>query len=352
MARLSERRPRNRRNRNRRKKRKNVFLRIALLVAILIGIIFSIYKGYIFIKEKFIIPGKKRESSEQYYSYESLDRIYSQYNSSLQYKKFSIKDGALVRNNNQYEIYNVIKNNYQDYLLGELNKYFVENKIDTKKLSISIKNKNGNILSINEAIKYKDINIEKIVKLILIRSAMVDKILTEDMEFSILAADLINGSSLYTKDNIGEKVSFDHIFKYAYLKNEPSSIAMLNRIILEKGLSSKYNLDVKTDGYSMNEVAETFKRIEGSSSILASYFEELLKENRDLFLSSIYSEEGNKNIINKNGNNIFEAGIVKKASSYIYAIHTEGIEVEKIKEIASIIDRNIEKIESMRKIYK
>lgn len=335
------------------KKKKNILLRILLLIFIALCLLFSIYK---IVSILFLQNRSNYGQIKSYYSSIEYDKSFKEYNKNLHYDTFEKKDGMYISNKTSNpDIINIVKNNYEDLLFEELEKYLSENSINQKDFSLYIEKNGKELLSINESVKYKNYDIKDFTNLLLIKDGIENNLFKISDEVTIYESDLA-ASNIYSSKNIGDKVKLDRILNDAYTKDDKISKNIINRLLVANKISETNTFkDILKESdyvnYSVKDIAKLISLQDKGGSTINSVFDSLFKEDNTLFLNSIYSPVGNKNILENSNKYKYDAGIVNTANKYIYSIYTEKLSLEQINGIGDIINRKIEEVESIKKIH-
>lgn len=334
-----------------RKNKKNVFLRILFLIILVLIFIVSLF----YLITKLLYKNKDYNEIKAFYSSEDYDKSFKQYNDNLHYNRFEKNNGEYIEiKSSNYEIINSVKNGYEDIVFQNLKKYFDDNNINQSDVSIYITKDGNEILSINSEVKYLDYDIKDYINLILIKKTIEEGIYNVNDEINIYESDISYGGSIYNASNIGNKVKLDRILNDAYTKYDETSKNIINRLLINAKIDIEKSIDYINnieEGYSVKDISMLIQEYEKGSTTLNSVFDYYLKEKNDLFIKTIYSPIGNKNIIKNETSVKYDAGIVNTSNKYIYSIFSEKLSEENINIIGDIINRTIDNQELINKIY-
>lgn len=339
--------------RKRIRKKKNVPLRITFLLLVVVLLFFGVYK---LISVLFLQKRANYGQIRSYYATSEYDKSFKEYNKNLYYDNFKKENGVYVANKSSNpNIINIVKNNYEDILFEELNKYLNEKSIKQKDFSIYLEKDGKELLSINEDVKYENYDIKDFINLLLVKHGIENNIFKINDEVTIYKSDLAP-SNIYSSKNIGDKVKVDRILNDAYSKGDRISKNIINRILVENKINESNTLNTVLKNsdfkkYSVKDIAKLINVQDKGSTTINSVFDSLFKEDNTLFLSSIYSPAGNKNIHEDKKEYKYDAGIINTSNKYIFSIYSEKLTTEQINDIGDLLNRKIEEIESIKKIH-
>lgn len=303
----------------------------------------------------FIMLNRKNNTTRFTYSDKLFNEKFKNYNKNMYYKKYDNKDGKYKENKNyRFLINNKVKNNYESYLYEKVKTYLEDNNILEENISLYIKKGNYDLLRINHEVKKDKIEILPLMKLIVIRNAIDEKIIKMEDNMLLDKSDLVGGSKIYNVSNIGASIKLDRIINEAYINGDNAAKNILDRYLAYRGIRiNEYFSDEFKDhdyiNFSVKDIIKVIELYNNKSNTLNSVFDHYLREKNDLFLKSIYSNVGNQNILNKKGN-IYDYGVVNTNSKYYYAIFLNNIEEKHINNIGDLINRTIEEVENIRSI--
>ncbi|MFM1525691.1 MULTISPECIES: serine hydrolase [Helcococcus] len=340
--RTSRRRRRQNKSRTNRKKQKNLLY------------IFLILFGFVIIYLLFFY----KKSNNNKFSFASSN-IYNEklknYNRNIYYKKYNSKDGKYALNEEyRFLIENKVKNNYESYIYEKLKEYLDKNNIIEENLSLYIKKGNTDLLKLNDEIKYDNIEILPLMKLIVVRNAIDNKIIKVEDNMILDRSDLVGGSKIYNESSIGTNIKLDRIINEAYINNDNAAKNILDRYLAYRGIRIKeylgdYFNEHDFIHFSVKDISKVLELYDNKSNTLSSVFEHYLREKNDLYLKSIFSTFGNKNMLKKDTKS-YDYGLVNSNNKYYYAIYFENIDDKHINNIGDLINRTIEEVENSRSI--
>ena len=332
------------------KRKKN--RRITLLILFVVIIAFSII---FYLSRKKTENLKDTSSIGRYYTESGYSDKYNQFNDNLYYKKYKYESGKynLVDNAN-WEIKNKYNGSYEYYLWDKLQLYLDENDLSQDDFSLSIKQGDDYVLSLNSSEEYT-VDIIDIPYLLMIRDNIESNIVNLEDSIAMISSDLKNGSNIYFKNAIGSEFNIEKIIRETIELKDLAAKNMLNRYLIGKNISLENYLNEKlgklnTEKYTTTDMIRLIELYDTSNSIINSLFNNIFNNSDGLFTNSIYSSVGN---INKSINDKelkYEMGIVNSDTKFYYSIYSTVLSQKQIQEIGDIVNRTVSEINLIRNI--
>lgn len=325
-----------------------------ITIFILILVIFVLI-SVLYYSRKNSIDTSDASAIARYYTNSDYSNKYNQFNSNLYYKKYTYEKGKYnLLENTKWEIKNKYSGNFEYYLWDKIQSYLDAKNLSQDDFSLSIKQNDEYLLSLNSDVLHK-IDIAEIPYLLMIREGIDDNIINLEDSITLIKSDLDNGSNLYTENSIDYKYNIDKVIRDTLNNNDSASRSMLNRYLASKNISVENYLSEKldksdTENYTTTDMVKLIELYDTSNSIINSLFNTIFNNSDDLFTNSIYSSVGNINKSLNDDNLIYEMGIVNSDTKFYYAIYSNTLSQEQIQEIGDIVNRTISEINLIRSI--
>lgn len=319
----------------------------------LILVIFSLILAFYFSKKK----SNTNDISHiaRYYTNSDYSNKYNQFNTNLYYKKYIYEDGKYnLLQNNQWEIKNKYIGNFEYYLWDKIQTYLDEKNLSQDDFSLSIKQNDEYLLSLNSNIEYS-VDIVEIPYLLMIRDGIDNDVINLDDLVVLIKSDLENGSNLYGQNSIDNEYNIKRILNDALNNKDDAARSMLNRYLAGKNINvEKYVVEKlgksNSENYTTTDMVKLIELYDTSNSIINSLFTNFFNNSDELFTNSIYSKVGNINKSVNGDNLIYEFGVVNSDTKYYYAIYSNILSKEQIQEIGDIVNRTVSEINLIRSI--
>lgn len=333
-----------------RKRKRNRVITILILILVIFALVFVFYYSRKNSNSTTVVSAISR-----YYTNSDYSNKYNQFNSNLYYKKYIYEEGKYnLLDNTDWEIKNKYSGNFEYYLWDKIQEYLDEKNLSQDDFSLSIKQNDEYLLSLNSNLEH-NVDIVEIPYLLMIRDGIDNNVINLEDSVTLIKSDLDNGSNLYTENSVDYKYNIEKIIRDTLNTNDPASRSMLNRYLSGKNISVGNYLTEKlgksdSENYTTTDMVKLIELYDTSNSIINSLFNNIFNNSDDLFTNSIYSNVGNINKSVNGDNLIYEMGIVNSDTKFYYAIYSNTLSQEQIQEIGDIVNRTISEINLIRSI--
>lgn len=321
--------------------------RLITLSVVFILILLMIFLAVRYIPKIFAIRGYKKVYEARYSASSLYSENLQKANENYFYDEILYENGRYKRLpipflNNKLEI------TLDKVLHNKVTNYAVEKGLPVENISISIVNMNhGDRFNFNETKVRRFPNTDKLLLSMLYNK--LEKTGKIDMKsiFSLKEEDLTENSYFFKGENIGLTYEIKELLKLSFNNNDATSTNMLERYLVELYKIQYPEIVQREIGMNINGRSNTSTIIDlarllyNDPEVYSDILYDLKKEERESGYLNYLSQPNTLNYINNNIEEFYDFGYIRGDISYIYAISTEGIPIENIREIGDLLDRSL-----------
>lgn len=231
----------------------------------------------------------------------------------------------------------------------ELSEYFKENKIDSDKISIYIISlKGGDQFKFNEEDVFYYDGLDKLLINMVIKRLENNKKIDTEEKIELKNVDIDGSSLFFKKSSVGISYPIKELMKISFKNNDKIARNMLKRylaksqgISFEDLITREYSLGIEGNRNNSEEIIKLARELYDNKFIYQDILTQIGEKKSESYFQNYIMKDSKYNYLNQKGSNYYEFGYVEGINEYLYSINTKDIDVEVIRDIGEIIDRNI-----------